>query len=244
MLPSKSVGEKLGSPSLVIGIDIETHDWKIKGGHKGRWGQFGFYTLRSEDDLEHDRIIQIGWVIGTAQAESTPMISKEFLVKPEGFCISSKAKDYHGISNERAMADGIDLKAVLKELFEDISAPHLREARLVAHHLEFDAGIIRSELNRCSLEEFQDQWASMVRKGICTMDPFIGRWVRTCIGKDPGPESAMNTMGLKELVKLLVPHSEYLLAKHHAAGADAQMHRLLYIAFLGLMAKASQKQTL
>ena len=239
MVPNKSVSERLGSPSIVIGIDIETYDWQTKEKLKGRMGQFGFYTLRSEDNLKYASIVQIGWVIGDTQPESIPMISKEYIVKPDGFRISSKAEKYHGISHEKVMKDGVPLKTMLKELFDDISAPHLREARLVAHHLEFDAGIIRFELDRCNLLEINDQWwASMMRKGICTMDPYIGRWVRTCFGKDPGPETAMNVMSLQELLKWTMPQSDHLLAKHHAAGADAHMHRLLYIGLLKLMSKA------
>jgi hypothetical protein len=40
------------------------------------------------------------------------------------------------------------------------------------------------------------------------------------------------------MVLALVENGEQLLAKHHAAGADAQMHRLLYIALNTLAKKA------
>ena len=56
------------------------------------------------------------------------------------------------------------------------------------------------------------------------MAPDIGRWLRTCFGQDAGPPSAKNTIKLRELVVWLLPGSAKLLAKHHTAGADAELH--------------------
>ena len=43
--PPTEVREKLGSSQLMIGVDIETHDWEERRGNQGSLGQFGFYSL-------------------------------------------------------------------------------------------------------------------------------------------------------------------------------------------------------
>ena len=111
---------------------------------------------------------------------------------------------------------------------------------MVAHHLTFDAGIIDRELARCGLHDYQKEWANAARAGCCTMDPEIGRWVRGCFGRDTGPETAKNTMRLKELAGWLIPRNAELLAKHHTAGADAELHLLLY-GELGRIAAAASE---
>ena len=47
--PPESVVVKIGSPSLTIGADIETHDWKKIPGTKGGSGPHGFYTRKDAD---------------------------------------------------------------------------------------------------------------------------------------------------------------------------------------------------
>ena len=38
------VVDLLGSRDLVIGVDVETHDWNSNGGSKGHFGNYGCYT--------------------------------------------------------------------------------------------------------------------------------------------------------------------------------------------------------
>ncbi len=42
--PPQKVLQLLGEGGLVIGVDIETHDWKNTGGGPGGKGQFGFVS--------------------------------------------------------------------------------------------------------------------------------------------------------------------------------------------------------
>ena len=111
----------------------------------------------------------------------------------------------------------------------------------MSHHLEFDAGIIMHELERCGLQELTRRWTTIVQNGFCTMDPTIGRWLRVCFGQDCGTERTKNVFGLSELVEKLVEGGVDMLKKHHDAGADAQMHRLLYINMLDLAKRAANR---
>ena len=238
--PPPEVKQKLGSAELVIGIDVESHDWEDKGGVrvKGRIGRCGFYTLREERDLTFARLVQLGWVVGGSGPEGGLEISKGFLIKPEGFNISTKATAFHGISHQRAQEEGKPLREVMQDFFRDVIRAVERGGRVVAHHLEFDAGIISEELRRSGLAEFQHRWEAIAHKGLCTMDPCIGRWMRLCRGEDAGPATAKNTLCLRDLVEQLVPDHERLLAKHHDAQTDAEMHRLVYVNLLRIWREA------
>ena len=95
------VKENLGSPSVIIGFDVETHDWKRPQGRKPRLGQFGWHTCEYESDLNFSRIVQLGWVIGEPRRDAN-VIEKISLVRPNDFQISAKAFNVHRISQEEA----------------------------------------------------------------------------------------------------------------------------------------------
>ena len=62
-----------------------------------------------------------------------------------------------------------------------------------------DAGIIAMELRRARLDEDVDAWGNLVRNGVCTLDLKIGKWVRSCFGKNIGADETQNTMSFDEL---------------------------------------------
>jgi DNA polymerase III epsilon subunit-like protein len=216
-------------PYLMAGIDIETHDWVYRTGNKANVGQFGHYSLCHPDDFDQ-RIVQIGWAVGSLGQAA---VVKERIVFPEGFCVSKKAFAKHGISQEEILKDGINLKTVLSEFLNDMVEVYKKGGRIVSHHLEFDCGIILEEMKRNEVP-MQSEWCAMAKEGVCTMDPTIGKWVHTCFGRDTGPDATQNTMRLQVLAEWLVPESRHLRDKAHTAGADAQLHRLLYFEFLKL----------
>ena len=101
----------------------------------------------------------------------------------------------------------------------------------------FDAGIIAEELDRASLQDHRAEWAAIVQKGICTMSPSLGKWILTCFGQEANTGRSNNTLRLQDLVGLLVKGHDTLKSQRHSAGADAQMHRLLLIEVVKLMAQ-------
>jgi len=233
--PPEYVIEKMADETTwLIGVDIETNDWEVTGGIKGSTGKFGFYNLCKPSDLEA-RIIQLGWSFGPPSGDAT---TKEFLVCPEGFEISEKATKCHGISNELATTHGISLKDALREFMND--AAHVIETqkgRMVCHHLEFDAGIIANEMQRCGMFKLMGTFEDYARRGLCTMDPYIGRWLMQCYGEDVGPSTSMNVLSLKKIVELALPEEKHLLEKHHSAGADSLLVRKLAYALWRLSKK-------
>ena len=75
------------------------------------------------------------------------------------------------------------------------------------------------------------------------MDPDIGCWVQKCMGRDvQTDEKSAPMLSLKDAVNMLLPRTEFVeaLQSHcRTAGADAQLHRLVYIAFWFFMEQAA-----
>jgi hypothetical protein len=131
--PPHDIAAKMTGFDIIIGIDIETHDWESRSNVPGGPGRHGFYTICHPDDFLV-RVVQIGWAIGGASAHD-PVV-KEYTVKPDGYVIADKAAKYHKISNERANAEGKPLVGILCEFMDDVRAAVAKGGRVVAHNLE------------------------------------------------------------------------------------------------------------
>jgi DNA polymerase III epsilon subunit-like protein len=225
--PPEKVLRLLGNDSLAVGVDIETHDWEVTRGQKGCVGQYGFFTRCNSNTLAA-RIVQIGWAFEDSGADTT--CRQERLIRPDGFEISEKAAKYHGITHDCALRHGKPLASVLKEFMEDMVQICDRGGRVIIHHLEYDAGIIANELERAGMSEMKEKWSEMARRGLCTMDPSIGKYVRCNLGLEFAPDMhpGGNTMSLDAMVSGLIPSATPLLNKRHTAGIDAQLHVMLY----------------
>ena len=87
--------------------------------------------------------------------------------------------------------------------------------------------------------DLQKRWVAIARKGFCTMDPWACKWVKRCFGlQTRETESEKPFMTVRALLKLLVPRREDLLARAHTANADAEMSRLVFIAYFNLAKRA------
>ena len=89
-------------------------------------------------------------------------------------------------------------------------------------------------MTRCGLTDALPEFAVIAKKGLCTMNPQIGCWLREAWGDDSGKAESMQTMKKEELVKKLLPECVPLLAHQHNAGVDALLVRNLAYALYGL----------
>jgi DNA polymerase III subunit alpha len=103
------------------------------------------------------RLVQIAWQLH--DGEGKLIHAKNFIVKPEGFSIPYNAQKVHGISTERALNEGKDLKLVLNEFAEALTQTDL----VVGHNVEFDLNIVGAEYLRNALEN-----ALEPKKWLCT----------------------------------------------------------------------------
>ena len=81
----------------------------------------------------------------------------------------------------------------------------------------------------------------MASKGFCTMDPDIGEWVQFYFGRDrQATDDGNQMMSLDKATSLLLPKNENtasLMKRRHSAGADAELHRLVFCAMVRLRKK-------
>ena len=231
----KKLLKTLAVASCLLAWTSKLTTGKSNRGSKGGTGQYGHYARCNSND-HAARIVQIGWAV---RKDDEPLVVKERLVKPHGYTISAKATRYHGISQAFADSQGMRLRDVLNKFMQEMSELHQAGARIVVHHLEFDCGIISKELGRACLDEFQEQWAIIARNGLCTMDPSIGKWVRTCKGLELAPCHSGNTMKLDDMLRCLVPDACCRGARH-SASCDARLHVLLYNALYDMVREAAE----
>lgn len=84
----------------------------------------------------------------------------DFIIKPNGFIIPKESSNIHGITQERALDEGKDLKNVLTDFHSLINDSQI----LVAHNMSFDEKIVGSELLRNGFQNIVS-----TKPKICTM---------------------------------------------------------------------------
>lgn len=98
-------------------------------------------------DLDNwPRLVQLAWQLHDHTGKL--IAQNNYLIKPEGFNIPYKAEQIHGISTQRAMEEGRDLKTTLDSFLNDLE----RTSVLVGHNIEFDINIIGAELIRKNID--------------------------------------------------------------------------------------------
>ncbi len=104
------------------------------------------YSAPLTDSDNWPRMVQVAWQLHDVNGNL--INSNSIIVKPEGYTIPFNAVQIHGITNERAIEEGQDLKTVLMEFVNIVSQCKY----LCGHNIEFDNNIIGAELLRCGLE--------------------------------------------------------------------------------------------
>lgn len=117
------------------------------------------YHAPVSDSGNWPRMVQLAWEIHDKTGRLVE--AKSYIVKPEGFTIPFSAAKVHGISTEKALADGHDLRFVLKEFSRALENCSV----VVGHNIEFDLKIAGAEFYRTAIE---DQLKT--KNKICTME--------------------------------------------------------------------------
>jgi DNA polymerase III epsilon subunit-like protein len=99
------------------------------------------------DNLENwPNILQLAWQI---YDEDFDLVKEQsFLVKPNGLILNDEALELTHLTEQMLNDEGIDIKTVLNKLWYDISAAKI----IVAHNIEFDLNVIKSETLRNNME--------------------------------------------------------------------------------------------
>ena len=94
------------------------------------------------DSENWPRLVQLAWQLHDPQGR---LLSRgNLIVRPEGFTIPFNSTKIHGITNERAAAEGHPLAEVLEAFDRDLA-----QARYVmGHNIGFDVNIVGAEMHR------------------------------------------------------------------------------------------------
>jgi DNA polymerase III epsilon subunit-like protein len=104
------------------------------------------------------RLVQLAYL--AYDGEGGLLASENVIIRPEGFTIPPDSSRIHGITTERALSEGRDLRGALLQ-FKAL----LDEAKyLVAHNMSFDEKIVGAEFLRCGLPDIP-----AAKRRICTM---------------------------------------------------------------------------
>ena len=109
------------------------------------------------------RLVQLAWQLH--DANGTLISQGNHIVKPEGFTIPFNAEKIHGISTDRALEVGEDLKKVLAKFTVDLE----RAQVLVGHNIEFDNKIIGAEFLRTDSENLLENYPN-IDTGLATKE--------------------------------------------------------------------------
>ena len=91
------------------------------------------------------RIVQFSWGLYTETGECKEV--KDFIIKPNGWTMDGSDR-IHGITQERAATEGVDILDVLTRYQYDIEN-HC--CKLVCHNVDFDKQVVQSELIRADM---------------------------------------------------------------------------------------------
>ncbi len=94
------------------------------------------------DSENWPRLVQLAWQLHDARGR---LLSRgNLIVRPEGFTIPFNSTKIHGITNERAEAEGHPLEEVLAAFDRDLAQAHY----VMGHNIGFDVNIVGAELHR------------------------------------------------------------------------------------------------
>jgi len=130
------------------------------------------YQASITDSSNWPRLVQLGWIV--TDDHGRVLKKGNHIIKPEGFIIPSGAASVHGITTERALAEGESLRDVLDEFMADLDNAYM----VVGHNVSFDQHIVGAELYRmgygtCNrIITIQSTCTMEIGTDICKIGPF------------------------------------------------------------------------
>lgn len=104
------------------------------------------FSAPPTDTENWPRMVQIAWQLHDKKGRLIENAS--YIVKPDGYDIPFNAAQIHGITTEKAIAEGHELSKVIKEFRKVLTKAEV----LSGHNLSFDQGILGAEFVREGLD--------------------------------------------------------------------------------------------
>jgi len=151
------------------------------------------------------RVVQLAWAL--YDNEGNRECLRSFIIYPTDFSIPMDSANIHGITTERAKAEGVSLYNVLPQFNSDME----RSTTVIAHNLDFDLPSVHTEFLRCKLETNLLQ-----KQTFCTMKaPEIITWCKF-------PSKSGRGYKWPTLMELHLQLFEEEFTDSHNAGADVE----------------------
>ena len=119
------------------------------------------YGAHVHDVENWPRMLQLAWQL--YDAEGALLRGGNYHIKPEGFELNEEAAKIHGLTKEKLMDIGYDVKEALIKFAEDMALAE----KLVGHNISFDKSIVGAEIIRAGMEA--DYLLVKGKEKICTM---------------------------------------------------------------------------
>lgn len=115
-------------------VDTETN------GIPSLLGFNSYYSYKNIDKYNNARIVQLSWLV--CNQDEQILEDHDYIIRPFNFKIENS--NIHGITNEKALTHGLQLRHIL-----DIFAQSIAQVNyIVCHNIIFDINVIKSELYR------------------------------------------------------------------------------------------------
>lgn len=140
---------------MALFIDTETNG--LPDMKDMRWGKYpDFYDLTKYNTA---RIVQLSFIVTDKQYNNLDL--QDYIIKREGFDINNG--EFHSITNEISDRDGVDFNEAFLAFYESLK----KTDHIIAHNIEFDISVIKSELHRRNLFHIIEEIDK--KKLLCTM---------------------------------------------------------------------------
>lgn len=140
---------------MALFIDTETNG--LPNMKDMRWGKYpDFYDSTKYNTA---RIVQLSFIVTDKQYNNLDL--QDYIIKREGFDINNG--EFHSITNEISDRDGVDFNEAFLAFYESLK----KTDHIIAHNIEFDISVIKSELYRRNLFHIIEEIDK--KKLLCTM---------------------------------------------------------------------------
>jgi DNA polymerase-3 subunit alpha len=100
------------------------------------------YNAPVTDTDNWPRMVQLAWECHDKTGKL--LYDKSYIIKPDNYTIPQVAEKVHGISTEKALAEGVELEDVLREFDNDLRQISV----IIGHNISFDLNILGAEFFR------------------------------------------------------------------------------------------------
>ena len=157
------------------------------------------------DTEKWPRIVQLAWSL--YDTEGNRESRNSFIIYPTDFTIPRDSARIHGITTERAKAEGVSLHKVLPQFNADVEKAKV----IIAHNADFDLPIITTEFLRCRMATTLAE-----KQKFCTMKaPGIVSYCKI-------PNASGTRSKWPKLTELHLHLFETEFSGSHDAGADVE----------------------